>query len=105
MRRRIAEDVIKGGQRLTGKTIGAAVFAAVPVAFRDGSGVALVVADEHRTRPFADTELEFLDTMAAQVGLGMDHAALQDNLHQATLDTMRVLVNALEAKDPFTRGH
>ena len=104
-RRRIAEDVIGGGQRLTGKIVGAAAFAAVPVAFRDGPALALVVADEHRTRPFADTELEFLGTMAAQAGLGMDLAALQDNLRKATLDTVRVLVNALEAKDPFTRGH
>lgn len=105
LRRRIAEDVIRGGQRLTGKTNGAVAFAAVPVPFRDGPAVALVVADERRPRPFAGTELEFLGTMAAQAGLGMDLAVLQDNLRQATLDTVRVLVNALEAKDPFTRGH
>lgn len=54
---------------------------------------------------FTEDELELLNTLAGQTAVSLENAKLYIDLQKSYFDTIRALVNAIEAKDPYTRGH
>ncbi len=48
---------------------------------------------------------EYLQGFANQVALAIENARMYEGLRTSFLNTIQVLVEALEAKDPYTRGH
>lgn len=54
---------------------------------------------------FTEDELELLNTLAGQTAVSLENAKLYIDLQRSYFDTIRALVNAIEAKDPYTRGH
>lgn len=54
---------------------------------------------------FTEDELELLNTLAGQTAISLENAKLYLDLQKSYFDTIRALVNAIEAKDPYTRGH
>jgi len=54
---------------------------------------------------FTEDELELLNTLAGQTAVSLENAKLYLDLQKSYFDTIRALVNAIEAKDPYTRGH
>lgn len=56
-------------------------------------------------RRWSEEEVEYLDTIAAQVGLALENARLYSSLREYYWSTVQALAAALEAKDIYTRGH
>ena len=54
---------------------------------------------------FTTTELELLTLLGNQVAFAVENAMLYQSVQVSFLETVRSLSNALEAKDPYTRGH
>lgn len=54
---------------------------------------------------FTEDELELLNTLAGQAAVSLENAKLYTDLQKSYFDTIRALVNAIEAKDKYTRGH
>lgn len=54
---------------------------------------------------FVQEELELLITLAGQTAIALENAKLYQNLQKTYFETIRALVNAIEAKDKFTAGH
>ncbi len=54
---------------------------------------------------FTEDELELLNTLAGQTAVSLENARLYLDLQKSYFDTIRALVNAIEAKDKYTRGH
>jgi putative nucleotidyltransferase with HDIG domain len=78
--------------------------AAVPVAmFGDKRGV-LIVADKAHGQ-FDEGDLETLLHVGDQATVAMDNARLTAELEDAYIGTVGLLADAVEAKDPYTRGH
>ncbi len=56
-------------------------------------------------KEFTEDELELLNTLAGQTAVSLENAKLYSDLQKSYFDTIRALVNAIEAKDKYTRGH
>ena len=78
--------------------------AAVPVALRgDVSGV-IVVADKPGGN-FLERDIETLLHVGDQAAVAVDNAYLHRELERVYVGTVGMLADAVEAKDPYTRGH
>jgi len=54
---------------------------------------------------FTDQDLDSLQAVAATAAIAIENARLQYSLEQGYKATMRSLAAAIDAKDPYTRGH
>jgi putative nucleotidyltransferase with HDIG domain len=56
-------------------------------------------------RRFGDADVQLLSRLAADAALALDNARLYDELRRSFLETVAALAQAVDAKDPYTRGH
>jgi len=76
----------------------------IPILFQgEISGVISTYSRGHRH--FTQEEIEVLSIFASQVAITMQESKHYENLHMNYFNTIRALVLAIEAKDPYTRGH
>lgn len=54
---------------------------------------------------FGPREIELLQAFANQSAVAIENAQLYSSLQKGYFETIRALVNAIEAKDKYTRGH
>ena len=78
--------------------------AAVPVALRGTVSGVIVVADKPRGR-FDERDIEMLLHVGDQAAVAVDNADLHRELERVYVGTVGMLADAVEAKDPYTRGH
>jgi putative nucleotidyltransferase with HDIG domain len=78
--------------------------AAVPVAVRGALHGVVIVAGK-RNENYSETDLETLLHVGDQAGVAVDNARLQHELEEAYIGTVAMLADAVETKDPYTRGH
>lgn len=54
---------------------------------------------------FSEDEISVLKTLAEQAAVALHNARLVEQVQESYLSTIRALAAAVEAKDPYTRGH
>ncbi|HAL62226.1 MAG TPA: hypothetical protein DCP08_07475 [Chloroflexi bacterium] len=60
---------------------------------------------KEKDQEFLSEEVQLAASFAAQAVIAINNATAYKALEHATLETITVLVAAIEAKDPYTRGH
>jgi PAS domain S-box-containing protein len=55
--------------------------------------------------PFNQDDLDLLTTVAGQAATAVENSNLYKDIRTSYFDTVRALVNALEAKDKYSKGH
>jgi putative nucleotidyltransferase with HDIG domain len=58
-----------------------------------------------RTASFTDQDRELVITLGRQVAVALEQGRLLEGLQEAVGESIRALAGAIEAKDPYTRGH
>ncbi|MCM8824909.1 MAG: response regulator, partial [Candidatus Omnitrophica bacterium] len=58
-----------------------------------------------KNRSFDDKELDFLSVFGTQIGIALENAKLLQQLQDSYINSIRFLVNSLEAKDVYTKNH
>lgn len=76
---------------------------AVPIYVRDEFSGVVVCAN--REGGFEECDDEVLLALGDQAGAALHNTRLHDELRRSYLSTIRVLAEAIQAKDPFLRGH
>jgi HD-GYP domain-containing protein (c-di-GMP phosphodiesterase class II) len=77
---------------------------AVPVLFQDNV-LGVISTDSRKLRYFSEEEAEVLSIFASQAAIAIQEARHYDDIHINYFNTIHALVLAIEARDPYTRGH
>ncbi len=77
----------------------------VPLIGEGGPLGVLNFGGDARAATFTDAERDLAVTMARQVAVALEKARLVEGLCSAVEQSIRALAGAIEAKDPYTRGH
>jgi len=76
----------------------------VPVIFQD-EVLGVISTYSKKPRHFIAEEIEVLSIFASQVAIAIQESKHYESLHMNYFNTIRALVLAIEAKDPYMRGH
>lgn len=76
-----------------------------PLIVKDEIIGTITLANKADLSPFKEHDLELLSTIAAQASVAIKNVHLYEDQQTTYLNTMQALVSAVEASDPYTRGH
>ncbi len=78
----------------------------VAVPLKAGNRVIGVInIESYQKNQFSEKDIELLTLVANQASVAIQNSELYNTLKQSYLDSIKTLVSALEAKDPYTSGH
>lgn len=83
---------------------GMASMLCVPVAFRQKPLGIISVYTKHK-RKFSGEDKESLNTLASQLAIAIQGSRHYQDIHMSYFNAIHALVLALEARDPYARGH
>ena len=78
---------------------------AVPISFQGKALGVLTTYSEKRNLKLDSEEIKLLSAFASEIGIAINEVKLYENIHLNYYNTIRALVLAMEAKDPYTKGH
>jgi len=65
----------------------------------------LEVVNKKDGKMFDDNDIKLLNSLATSAAIAINKARLYKDLNELFLSTIKAIANAIEAKDPYTRGH
>jgi HD-GYP domain-containing protein (c-di-GMP phosphodiesterase class II) len=98
-----SDERFKAGQSIIMQQIRSVM--CVPLPSKDAIIGALYVDTTDVRRKFSDRDLELLAAIGAQAGISIERGRLIEDLEDTFIGAIRALVAAVEARDPYTRGH
>jgi putative nucleotidyltransferase with HDIG domain len=84
---------------------GALAALCVPLMSNEGTIGAITVGSRDADRRFTSDDVRLLATIANHVTIAVGNISLFSSVQEAYLATVRALAAAVDAKDPYTRGH
>ncbi len=80
-------------------------FVAVPLITRN-KVIGILAAERLKgLSDFSSNDLEYMMNFCSQIAISLENARLIDSMKQSFVSSILSLASALEAKDPYTRGH
>jgi HD-GYP domain-containing protein (c-di-GMP phosphodiesterase class II) len=87
------------------KTFNPKSFVAVPLMTRNRV-IGVMAAERIKgLADFTSNDLDFVMNFCSQIAISLENARLIENMKQSFMSSILSLASALEAKDPYTRGH
>jgi len=78
---------------------------AIPLGFREQIVGVLYLGSKEPLYNFGTEEMDFLSSLADVISMAIFNGMLYQQMEESYLSTVTALTNAIEAKDPYTRGH
>jgi putative nucleotidyltransferase with HDIG domain len=76
-----------------------------PLMAKDTAIGVIEVMNKSDGTPFTEEDKELLVAFAIQGAIALENARLYSDLKKSFTDTVRIIANAVEARDPYTAGH
>jgi HD-GYP domain-containing protein (c-di-GMP phosphodiesterase class II) len=76
-----------------------------PMLYQDKLVGVLVVADKLDRKSFQEDELLLVSNLASQTAVSLENERLNQDAEKTYLETISALALAVEARDPYSRGH
>jgi len=76
-----------------------------PLVFKDLVLGVMLVSDKNTHKPFNRDDMLLLKNVTAQTSVAIKNYQLNEDIEKTYLDTITALAVAVEAKDPYSRGH
>ncbi len=77
----------------------------VPLLFKDRLLGVLSVEDKYSRENFTDDDILILSNIGAQTAVALENLRLNEDVEKTYMETLSALAMAVEAKDPYSRGH
>ena len=77
----------------------------VPLLFKDRLLGVLSVEDKYSGENFTDDDLLILNNIGTQTAVALENLRLNEDVEKTYMETLSALAIAVEAKDPYSRGH
>ncbi|MBW2117969.1 MAG: HD domain-containing protein [Deltaproteobacteria bacterium] len=77
----------------------------VPLVVKDKFIGMINLGEKESKKPFTQEDLRLLSTMSGHVAVAIENAKLYEGLLKSYLSAVSALAEAIETKDPYTRGH
>jgi HD-GYP domain-containing protein (c-di-GMP phosphodiesterase class II) len=61
--------------------------------------------NKHKDEPFTRADIEVFEGLARQAAMAIERTRLYRDVNEMFVDMIKALTEAIEAKDPYTRGH
>lgn len=86
------------------RQVGFKALLCVPVLFQSRT-LGVISTFSKKSRCFLDEEIKVLSIFASQVAIALQESRHYEDIHINYFNTIHALVLAIEARDPYTRGH
>lgn len=80
-------------------------FIAVPLKIKNSVIGVLNVHSKHEEKRFGEMDIKLLEILADQAAVGIENIQLYGDMKGMYLGTIKMLAKAIDAKDPYTKGH
>ena len=77
----------------------------VPLKVKDKTMGVVNISDKKTNDNFTEEELDLLLMMANQAATSIENSGLHAELQELFISSIKALANAIDARDPYTRGH
>lgn len=77
----------------------------VPIRFKDEILGVIEVLNKSNEKGFTDTDLQYLTVLASQAAVALNNSLMVDELHNFFINTIEILVIAIESLEPESKGH
>lgn len=94
------EDFLK-----TLRSEGFTSYMGAPILVRDGKAIGVLTLYCKNPRYYTKREIEFIKAMSSQIAIALDRTKLIERIQEMSFESVRTLVEAIEIRDPYTRGH
>lgn len=76
-----------------------------PLIYRDKFWGAMILCGKKEGKNFTDDELRIAANLSSQIAIAFENFKLNRDMERTYFETMAALALAVEAKDPYSRGH
>ncbi len=87
------------------KDEGFASYMASPIIVRRSMPIGVLTLYSKKPRRYTKEEIEFINSISDQIAITIDRTHLLGRIQELNFESVRALVEAIELRDPYTRGH
>jgi putative nucleotidyltransferase with HDIG domain len=84
---------------------GFAGYLGTPIVSKGGAPIGAMALYIKKPRRYTRNDIDFVKTMGSQIAIALDREQYIDRIHEMNFESVYSLVQAIEMRDPYTRGH
>lgn len=76
-----------------------------PIVSKGGAPIGAMALYQRKPTKYTKYDIDFVKTISSQIAIALDREQFIDRIHEMNFESVYSLVQAIEMRDPYTRGH